>query len=129
MCSMERVLIEASNPSFSSIEIDDIAGGRMAAEYLLAQGHRRCAFMGDKDLPDYAIHPSDRRLQGFRQALTAAGVPLLDNYVALVPQGTDIVPQETHRLLDLPTPPSAIFTASDTLAMGVLKTVRERGVS
>lgn len=129
MCRMETVLIEASHSSFCSIEIDDIAGGRMAAEYLLEQGHRRCAFMGDKDLPDYAIHPSDRRLQGFRQALAAAEVPLPDDYIALVPQGVDTVPQETHRLLDLPTPPSAIFTASDTLAMSVLKTVRERGVS
>ena len=126
---LETVLIEATHPSFSSIEIDDIDGGRIAAEYLLEQGHRRCAFMGDKDLPDYAIYPSDRRLQGYRQALAAAGVPLSDDYIALVPYGLDTVSQETHRLLDLPEPPSAIFTASDTLAMIVLKIARARGIS
>jgi LacI family transcriptional regulator len=126
---LETVLIEANHPSFSSIEIDDIAGGRMAAEYLLEQSHRRCAFMGDKDLPDYAIHPSDRRLQGYRQALAVAGVPLSDDYIALVPYSIDATQQETHRLLDLPEPPSAIFTASDTQAMVVLKTAHARGVA
>jgi LacI family transcriptional regulator len=127
---METVLIEANHPAFSSIEIDDIAGGRIAAEYLLEQGHRRCAFIGDKDLPDYAIHPSDLRLQGYQQALAAGGVSLPDDYIALVPYNSlDATHQETHRLLDLPEPPSAIFTASDTKAMSVLKTARARGVA
>ena len=57
---LETVLIEAGRPEFSTVEIDDEAGGRLAAEYLLEKGHRRCAFVGDKDLPDYAI--SSQRL-------------------------------------------------------------------
>jgi DNA-binding LacI/PurR family transcriptional regulator len=126
---IETVLIEVARPSFSSIEIDDEGGGRMAAEYLISKGHRRCAFVGDKDLPDYSIHTSDRRLLGYRQALASAGIPLPDAHVSLAPQSIENARQQTHLLLDLPEPPTAIFAASDTQAMGVLKAAHERGVS
>jgi LacI family transcriptional regulator, galactose operon repressor len=126
---LETVLIEAGRPAFSSIEIDDEAGGRMAAEYLLEEGHRRCAFVGDKDVPDYAIHTSEWRLAGYRKALQGAGVPLTDDYIALGPHGLEPARQLTHRLLDLPQPPTAIFAPSDLQAMGILKAARERGLS
>jgi len=126
---IETVLIEFARPSFSSIEIDDEAGGRVAAEYLISKGHRRCAFVGDRDLPSYSIHTSDQRLAGHREALLAAGISLPDAYVSLAPQSVEHARQQTHSLLDLSEPPSAIFAASDTQAMGVLKAARERGVS
>jgi DNA-binding LacI/PurR family transcriptional regulator len=126
---LETVLIEAGRPQFSSVEIDDEDGGRIAAGYLLEKGHRRCAFVGDKDLPDYAIHPSEWRLAGYRKALQGAGVPLPDDYIALAPHGLEQARQLTHRLLDLPEPPTAIFAPSDMQAMGILKAARERGLS
>ena len=65
--NIETVLIEFRQEPFSSIEIDNQAGGRLAAQYLLDTGHRRCAFVGDCDLPEYAIHTSDKRLEGYWQ--------------------------------------------------------------
>jgi DNA-binding LacI/PurR family transcriptional regulator len=127
-CGLETVLIEAPQASFSSIEIDDREGGRLAADYLLGKGHRRCAFVGDCDLPDYAIHPSDHRLEGYRDALQKAGVPLPDAYVSLNPHGIEQAREAGLRLLDLPLPPTAVFAASDTQAMGILKAAHDRGV-
>jgi DNA-binding LacI/PurR family transcriptional regulator len=126
---LETVLIEFNHPSFSSIEIDDQAGGRMVAEYFIAQGHRRCAFVGEIDLPDYSIRPSDKRRLGYCQALQEAGLSLPDEYVALAAQGLEPAQQQAHYLLDLPEPPTAIFASNDTQAMGVLKAARERGVA
>ena len=126
---LATVLIEVAHPFFSRIEIDNEAGGRMAAEYLLKHGHCRCAFVGDSEVPDYAIHTSDWRLVGYRRALREAGVGLPDAYVALAPHGMEQARQQAHRLLDLPEPPTAIFAPSDTQAMGVLKAARERGVA
>ena len=125
---VDAVLVEFVRAPFSSVEIDDVAGGRLAAQYLLDRGHRRCAFIGDLDVPDYAIRTSDRRLEGYRQALREAGVDLPDAYVALAPHGLEPARQLAHRLLDLPEPPAAIFAASDTQAMGALKAARDRGV-
>jgi DNA-binding LacI/PurR family transcriptional regulator len=127
--NLETVLIEAGRPQFSSVEIDDEAGGRLAAEYLLEKGHRRCAFVGDEDLPDYAIHPSEWRLAGYRKALQDASVPLTNDYIALAPHGLEQARQLAHRLLDLPEPPTAFFAPSDMQAMGILKAARERGLS
>jgi DNA-binding LacI/PurR family transcriptional regulator len=126
---LETVLIEFAQDPFSSIRIDDRAGGQMAAEYLLQKGHRRCAFVGDTDLPDYAIHTSDWRLDGYREALAAAGVVLSDEYVALAPHSRENARLSAHRLFDLPEPPTAIFAASDNQALGVLKAARERRLS
>jgi DNA-binding LacI/PurR family transcriptional regulator len=126
---LETVLIEFSQESFSSIRIDDRVGGQMAAEYLLQKKHRRCAFVGDTDLPDFAIHTSDWRLEGYREALAGAGVTLPDEYVALAPHSRENARLSAHRLLDLPEPPTAIFAASDNQALGVLKAARERRLS
>ena len=126
---LETVLIETNRDMFASIEIDDQAGGRMAAEYLIGKGHRCCAFVGDADLPDYALHTSDVRLTGFRQGLEAAGLTLPDEYIGLASHSMEHARQQTLRLLDLPKPPTAIFAHSDNQAMGVLKAARERNVA
>jgi LacI family transcriptional regulator len=125
---LETVLIEASRPEFCSIDIDNEEGGRLAAEYFIQKGHRRCAFVGDSRVPPYALHTSEWRLRGYRQALSEAGIPLPDAYVATAPHGLEEARELAHYLLDLPEPPTAVFAASDTQAMGVLKAARERGV-
>ena len=71
---LPTVLIEYPHPKLSCVEIDDVEGGRMAASYLLEKGHRRIAFLGDTDPPEYAIHPINLRLSGFRKALKD-GIP------------------------------------------------------
>src|SRR6185295_9013247 len=103
---LATVLVEVANPSFSCVEIDNQAGGRLAAEYLLERGHRRCAFVGDSEVPDYAIHTSDWRLVGYRRSLRKAGVELPDAYIALSPHGMEQACRQAHRLLDLPEPPT-----------------------
>jgi DNA-binding LacI/PurR family transcriptional regulator len=126
---LETVLIEFSTEPFASIRIDDRAGGRLAAEYLLERGHRRCAFVGDCDVPDYAIHTSDWRLEGYRQALCDAGEGLPEAYIALAPHSRENARRSAHLLLDLPEPPTAIFVASDYQAVGVLRAARERSLA
>jgi len=124
----ETVSIEFAHPNFSSIEIDDLAGGATAADYLVARGHRRCAFIGDIDPPDYAIRPVNRRLQGFRQSLLEAGLPLKDEYIRSSRYEQEPTQQAARALLDLPEPPTAIFAAADIQAIGILKVARERGL-
>jgi DNA-binding LacI/PurR family transcriptional regulator len=126
---IEAVLIEAVCEGFSSIEIDDEAGGRLVAEYLLVQGHRRLGFIGDAELPDYAIRNSEWRLAGYRAAITQAGLSLPDAYIGSAPHGLETARHQAHRVLSLPEPPTAVFAHSDTQAMGVLKAARERGLA
>lgn len=126
---LATVLIEFSRPRFASVRIDDAAGGALAAEHLWSLGRVPCGFVGDSDVPDYALPTSDLRLAGFRAQLARHGLDLPDEYVARAPHGLETARQAAHRLLDLPRRPAAIFAASDTQAMGVLQAARERGLA
>jgi DNA-binding LacI/PurR family transcriptional regulator len=127
--ALPTVLIETVHPTLSGVEIDNEAGGRLAADYLLGQGHRRLGFVGgDSEIPGYTLHTSELRLAGYRRALHEASITLPEAYVRSTQNSMDYARQEAHILFDLPAPPTAIFAASDTLAMGVLKAARERGL-
>jgi DNA-binding LacI/PurR family transcriptional regulator len=125
---LPTVLIEFPNERLNSVEIDDVAGGRMVAEYLVAKGHRRIAFLGDTDLPEYAIHPVSLRLVGFRQGLQAAGIALEDELVRLAPYTMEQTHQVAIELLDTSNPPTAVFAATDFQALSIIKTAYQLGV-
>lgn len=123
--NLPTVLIEYPHPDLNSVEIDDAEGGRLAAQYLLKKGHRRIAFLGDTDLPEYAIHPVSLRLMGFRQILAEAGIAIPEQMVRLAPYTQEQTRQVASQLLSLPEPPTAIFAATDFQALGVLKAARQ----
>jgi hypothetical protein len=68
------------------------------------------------------------RYEGYRRALAAAGLPFDE---ALVGDG-DWTPASgyfwTSRFLDLPEPPTALFSSNDTMVAGVMRAVQERGL-
>jgi LacI family transcriptional regulator len=127
--NLPAVLIETHSSLLSCVDIDNRAGGALAAEFLLAQGHWRIGFVGgDREIEGYTWRTSQLRLEGFRQRLQAAGVePLLGDITPDAASPED-ARRQTLQLLDLPDAPSAIFAASDTLALGVLSAARERNV-
>jgi DNA-binding LacI/PurR family transcriptional regulator len=125
---LPTVLIEFPHPLLNSVEIDDIAGGKMATEYLIKKGHRRIAFLGDTDLPEYSIHPVSLRLQGFRQALRTANISIPEEYIRLAPYTQEQAFQVAKELLNLPKPPTAVFSATDFQALGVIKAARRLGI-
>jgi DNA-binding LacI/PurR family transcriptional regulator len=121
---LPTVLVEFPHSGLSSVEIDDVLGGHMAAQYLIGKGHRHLAFLGDTDLPEYSIHPVSRRLVGFRQGLQEVGIELPDAFVRLAPYSQEQTQKVAAELLNLPQPPTAIFAATDFQALGVLKAAR-----
>ncbi len=126
---LPTVLIEFSRPRFASVRIDDSSGGRLAAEHMLSIGRTRLGFVGDSDVPEYALPTSDMRLDGFRSCLAEHGISLPDKYIARAPHGLDTARRAALTLLDLTERPTGIFAASDTQAMGVLQAARERGLA
>lgn len=126
--NLPTVLIEFPHRLLNGVEIDDVAGGRMATEYLINQGHKRIAFLGDSDLPEYSIHPVSLRLKGFRQAIKNANLEVPKEFVRLAPYNQEQARIVAKELLDIPNPPTAIFAATDLQALGVLKAARRLNV-
>ncbi|WP_079083687.1 LacI family DNA-binding transcriptional regulator [Streptomyces longwoodensis] len=100
------------------------AGGLAATEHLLSLGHRRIALIAGPS----RLLCSRARHDGYRAALEAAGLSVDP---ALVVPG-DFRPESGFAgctaLLDLPEPPTALFAASDQMALGAIEALRRRGL-
>jgi LacI family transcriptional regulator len=123
------VLVDAHHPALPTITIDDVAGGDLATSHLLALGHRRIGFVGDPRVNPFGFTSSNDRRRGYLQALERAGADLDPALQREGPHGRHIAHRLTRELLELPEPPTAIFAASDTQALGVLEAARASGVS
>ncbi len=122
--ALPTVLVDAAHPRLSRVVIDNIRGGGLAAEHLLARGHRRVGFVGDHPTNPYGFTSSEDRRIGFSAALLAGGGELIERLGA---HGRDEAELLAGELLALEDPPSAIFAASDLQAIGVLKAAERRG--
>ncbi|MGH3656940.1 MAG: LacI family DNA-binding transcriptional regulator, partial [Micromonosporaceae bacterium] len=107
------------------ISIDNVAAARAATEHLISLGRRRIAVIGSSSSGRGA---SQRRLEGYKQALTHAGLPI--DRSRILPAATyrgEVGATAMAKLLELPEPPDAVFCFTDWLALGALRTLRLRG--
>ncbi|TFB72097.1 LacI family transcriptional regulator [Cryobacterium glaciale] len=115
---------QTEDRSFSSVAVDDVAGGRLAAQHLLSIGRTRLAFVGGPS----SIRQVVDRLQGARNAVAEhplASIEVVDTDALSVLAGR----AAGERLLERPPGdrPDAIFAANDLLAIGVLQALNMRG--
>jgi LacI family transcriptional regulator len=107
------------------VYLDDDLGGRLATEYLIQQGHTSIAHI----LYPTSVTSSTRTI-GYRQALDRAKLAH-DPDLLVMSDGFDETSgfRATKRLLHRGRQFSAIFTASDQLAIGVMAALRDHGLS
>ncbi len=117
---LEAVLIEFYDPNFSTIEIDDVAGGSLATEYLFKKGYQRIAFIGGQDKPEFGVDPISKRLIGYRQVIARHKLELPDVFVCEYAYD----PTSTLRNLVQYGLPVAIFAATDLQAISLIKAAR-----
>jgi LacI family transcriptional regulator len=125
---MPVVLVDYPHAHLPSVHTDDVAGGRLATEHLLELGHERIAFLGDFEHNYHGFTSSAMRRVGYQEALSAAGLEVEPELVRRASHGREPAADLTRELLDLDDPPTAIFAASDTQAIGVLAAADELGV-
>ena len=106
---------------FSSVSVDDVAGGRLAVRHLLDTGRRRIAFVGGPA----GIRQVADRLAGARDAVAGVRGATLD----VVPTGALTVLEGRRVGLELlaGARPDAIFAANDLVATGLLQALVMEG--
>lgn len=108
----------------TSVGATNFLGGLAATQHLLELGHRRIAYLGGTA----GAACNQARLQGYRGAMEAAAAPIPGGFVRtgnfLYRDGV----VEGAALLDLPERPTAVFAASDEMALGVVEAARVRGL-
>jgi DNA-binding LacI/PurR family transcriptional regulator len=97
----------------------------MATQHLIELGHTRIAYISDPLESPFRFTSSLHRYQGYRQALDGAGMPFRPEYHRWAEHGEEQARDMARCLLDLAEPPTAIFAASDTQAMGVIQAARD----
>ncbi len=122
------VLVDANHRSLKSLNrviTDDVAGGRMATQHLIDLGHTRIGYISDLIETPFNFTSSRDRLEGYRQALKAAGTPFRPDYHRQGEHGRHEARRLAMELLKQPDRPTAIFAASDTQALGVLEAAQD----
>jgi LacI family transcriptional regulator len=124
---MPVVLVDHPDDRLPAVHTDDVAGGRLATEHLLELGHRRIAFLGDFEHNYHGFTSSAMRRSGYQYAMAAAGLDVEAELVRRAAHGREPAAAMTRELLASEQPPTAIFAASDTQAIGVLEAAEALG--
>lgn len=115
------ICLEAAIADLPSVVFDRVGASRTATLHLITLGHQRIGFVGKPD----------DRVDGYRQALLEHGLRYHDHFLQH-PGEQKNTPEEGYEgasaILDLPERPTAIFAASDEVALGVLGAVHDRGL-
>jgi LacI family transcriptional regulator len=117
--------VDLDGPSTTYVISDNVAGGAAAVEHLADLGHRRIATITGL----VQTRPAVDRLRGYRRAVQAQGLAYRDEYVAYGDYYHESGRREMARLLALDEPPTAVFAASDMMALGAIRAVAEAGLS
>lgn len=130
-----------AGPDVNSVAVDGRTGARLAAEHLLALGHRRFAILAVQRAPREAVwHPpsiAPRRLEGgypldhekmagYADALAAAGIPI--DSVPMVECFPPLAAEGAKLLLDRAPEATAILVMADRNAIALLAEARARGI-
>jgi DNA-binding LacI/PurR family transcriptional regulator len=123
---LPAVLLGVDSPDHPCIVTDDVAGGRLATDHLLALGHRRIAFVGDEPGPTGG--QSEARRAGYEAALATADAAGPGPLVRLGAHDREVARAHGRSLLAAPDRPSAVVAASDHQALGVLSAAADLGL-
>jgi len=113
----------SGDPSLYYVDSDNLAGGRVATDLLIARGARRIATItGPQDMC-----AGQDRLQGYRAALTDADRTVDQRLIATGDFTVDGGTRAMHALLDADPDIDAVFAASDLTAIGALRAIEQAG--
>ncbi|KHK97118.1 LacI family transcriptional regulator [Microbacterium mangrovi] len=109
---------ESQDAAFASVAVDDLEGGRLAAEHLLQLGRRRLMFAGGP----ISLRQVSDRLEGAQRAVAAVPGATLE-FVGTEALTVDDGRRAAERIVsrDASGRPDAVFAANDLIALGVLQ--------
>jgi LacI family transcriptional regulator len=121
------VVLIGRHPYFldvTSVDVENRQGARDAVAHLIGLGHRRVGVINGQ----LQMEAAQARRDGYKQALLEAGIGI-DPELMVEGFFSEAAAYEAMLLLlDLPHPPTAVFAASDSMAIGALHAIRHRGL-
>lgn len=107
----------------SCIAIDNREGAIQAVNYLINLGHKKIAHITG----DLITQAAAQRFEGYKYALAKHNLKLRQDYIFKTDYSRGQARQAAENLIKMPDPPTAVFVASDSMALEVMTVARERG--
>jgi len=124
LARLNVVLVNQSADGHTAVASDSQGAGRIAARHLIDLGHTRIAFIGPStSLPAYRL-----RERGFGEELGSAGITPASDYWRRADANVAAGAAAMRALLDLALPPTAVFCATDVVALGAHKEASRAGL-
>ncbi len=116
---------EPSGIETDCVIVDNAAATGAAVRHLASRGHRRIAHLGDME----TIQTARDRRGGYREAMAALGLGVDEHLI--VPDLPDELQAyaAARRLLESPSPPTAIHSAQNLITIGAIRALRDLGLS
>ena len=125
-----------------TVGIDNRKAAKAATNHLIEHGHRAIAIVtgGTPEMLQRMLRPAMRgverlsattvgsRAAGFRDAMTAAGIPIRPEYLSAGGYRREDAQGETDRLLALPVPPTAILAFDAMQSLGAYHAISRAGI-
>jgi len=108
----------------NSIAINNEKAAMDVVEYLVKLGHKNIATIAG----DLSTESGKKRLDGFKSAIKSNGLRLSANYITVGHYLRSPAKKAMEHLLSLKDPPTAIFCASDVMAMEAMDVAKKKGL-
>jgi len=107
----------------SCIAVDNCGGAENAVNYLIELGHRKIAHITG----DVTTQAAAKRLEGYRRALEKNSIKLREDYIFHTDYSRGQARSAAENLIKAADPATAVFVASDSMALEVMAVARELG--
>ena len=120
-CMVINNLIQ--DPGVNCISIDNIGGAEVAVDYLAGLNHRKIAHIAGDLITQAAV----QRLEGYKKALKKNNLPQRSDYIFKTDYSRGQARLSAEKLLKMDDPATAVFVASDSMALEVMTLAKELG--
>jgi LacI family transcriptional regulator len=107
----------------SCIAVDNCGGAENAVNYLIELGHKKIAHITG----DVLTQAAAKRLEGYKRALEKNSIKLREDYIFQTDYSRGQARSAAESLIKSADPATAVFVASDSMALEVMAVARELG--
>jgi len=105
------------------LAVDNTGGAEAAVDYLIGLGHKKIAHITG----DVFTQAAAQRLEGYKRALKKNNIEIKEGYIFKTDYSRGQARQAAENLIKMPDQVTAVFVASDSMALEVMTVARELG--
>ncbi|MDF2892261.1 MAG: LacI family transcriptional regulator [Clostridia bacterium] len=115
--------IRIKGEHLATVTTDNVAAVQEVVSHLYSKGHRNIAFINGLKQADVSKY----RERGYRKALRELELPINESYIKYADYYEDMAYEKTSELINENPEVTAIFCASDLMALGALRAIKDLG--